>query len=328
MNPLSFPANGHESVKQSVNLPMESRLVRTLLNGEFAVTAEITPPTSCDPKELLDKAEPLRGWVDAVNVTDGASARVAMSSLAAAALLVRNGIEPVLQVTCRDRNRIALQSDLLGAAALGIHNLLILRGDDPTAGDQPDAKPVFDWESRDLIVAASRMRDDGVMPSGCSLDSAPKFFIGAADTPTDPPQDWWPEGLDGKAKAGTQFVQTQLCYDIEVVRRYIARLSDLGLTDRLFILIGIGPLPSARSARWMRDNLWGVAMPDEIIDRLDKAADSKREGIQICAELLQQLSEIPGVSGAHLMAPLQTDGIPAALEQSGVLAQRTAPAPW
>ncbi len=311
-------------MKNSPNLPVESRLVRTLLNGDFAVTAEITPPASCDAMQLLDKAEPLRGWVDAVNVTDGASARVAMSSLAAAALLVRNGIEPVLQFTCRDRNRIALQSDLLGAAALNIHNILILRGDDPTAGDQPGAKPVFDMESRDLISATSRMRDDGVMPSGRPLDPAPKFFVGAADTPIDPPEDWWPEGLDGKAKAGAQFVQTQLCYDIDVVRRYIARLRDLGLTDRLFILIGIGPLASGRSARWMRDNLWGVVMPDAVIDRLDKAVDAKREGIRICAELLQQLSEIPGVSGAHLMAPLHMEGIPAALEESGILKLRAA----
>ncbi len=279
------------------------------------------PPASGDPQQLLDKAEPLRGWVDAVNVTDGASARVAMSSLAAAALLARSGIEPVLQFTCRDRNRIALQSDLLGAAALGIHNLLILRGDDPSAGDQPDAKPVFDMESRDLIHATSRMRDEGIMPSGRPLDPAPKFFVGAADTPIDPPQDWWPEGLDGKAKAGAQFVQTQLCYDIDVTRRYIDRLRDLGLTDRLFILIGIGPLASAR---WMRDNLWGVVMPDAIIDRLEKAVDAKREGIRICAELLEQLVEIPGVSGAHLMAPLHTDGIPAALEESGVLKLRAA----
>ena len=311
-------------MENSPNLPAESRLVRTLLNGDFAVTAEITPPASGDPAHLLDKAEPLRGWVDAVNVTDGASARVAMSSLAAAALLARSGIEPVLQFTFRDRNRIALQSDLLGASALGIYNLLILRGDDPSAGDQPDAKPVFDMDSRDLIRATSRMRDDGIMPSGQPLDPAPKFFIGAADPPIDPPQDWWPEGLDGKAKAGAQFVQTQLCYDIDVTRRYIDRLRDLGLTDRLFILIGIGPLASARSARWMRDNLWGVVMPDAIIDRLDKAVDAKREGIRICAELLEQLVEIPGVSGAHLMAPLHTDGIPAALEESGILKLRGA----
>jgi methylenetetrahydrofolate reductase (NADH) len=308
----------------SPELAIQSRLVRTLLNGDFALTAEVTPPASCDAARLLERAEPLRGWVDAVNVTDGASARVAMSSLAAAALLVRDGFEPVLQFTCRDRNRIALQADLLGAAALGIHNLLILRGDEPDKGDQPDAKPVFDIESRELIGAAARMRDDGVMPSGRALDPAPAFFIGAADTPIDPPSDWWPEGLDGKAKAGAQFVQTQLCYDIEVVRRYIARLTDLGLTDRLFILIGIGPLASARAARWMRDNLWGVVMPEAIIDRLDGAADPGREGVRICAELLQQLAEIPGVSGAHLMAPLNTASIPAALEQSGLLKLRAA----
>lgn len=304
--------------------PVESRLVRTLLDGGFALTAEVTPPVSGGAGALLAKAEPLRGLVDAVNVTDGASARVAMSSLAASALLARHGIEPVLQVTCRDRNRIALQSDLLGASALGIHNLLILRGDDPSAGDEPDAKPVFDIESRDLIRVAAEMRDKGALRSGREIDTPPRFFIGAADTPFDPPEDWWPEGLNGKAEAGAQFVQTQLCFDIDIVRRYIARLKELGLTDRLFILIGLGPLASARSARWMRDNLWGVIMPDHIIDRLERADDPAREGIEICAELLQQLAETPGVSGAHLMAPMNPSAIRPAIEGSGLLNRRPA----
>ncbi len=306
--------------------PVESRLVRTLLSGGFALTAEVTPPVSGGVEALLARAEPLRGQVDAVNVTDGASARVAMSSLAASAILARHGIEPVLQVTCRDRNRIALQSDLLGASALGIHNLLILRGDDPAAGDEPDAKPVFDMESRDLIRVAAAMRDDGRLPSGREIDAPPKFFIGAADTPFDPPEDWWPEGLNGKADAGAQFVQTQLCFDIEIVRRYIARLKELGLTDRLFILIGLGPLASARSARWMRDNLYGVIMPDHIIDRLEQAADPRQEGIDICADLLRQLAETPGVSGAHLMAPVNPADIGPAIQQSGLLKHRSASA--
>ncbi len=304
--------------------PVESHLVRTLLNGGFAVTAEVTPPVSGGPDGLIAKAAPLRGYVDAVNVTDGASARVAMSSLAASAVLAREGIEPVLQLTCRDRNRIALQSDLLGAAALGIHNLLILRGDDPTAGDEPEAKPVFDIESRELIQTAAAMRDKGALPSGREIDSPPRFFIGAADTPIDPPEDWWPEGLNGKADAGAQFVQTQLCFDIEIVGRYVARLKELELTDRLFILIGIGPLASARSARWMRDNLWGVIMPEHIIDRLERAEDPRGEGVEICAELLRQLAETPGVSGAHLMAPVNPSDIPPAIDASGVMMRRAA----
>lgn len=302
--------------------PVASRLVRTLLDGKFTITAEITPPASGGAEALLARAERLRGSVDAVNVTDAASARVAMSSLAAAALLARNGIEPVFQVTCRDRNRIALQSDLLGASALGVHNVLVLSGDDPTAGDQPDAKPVFDLDSRALIRVAAEMRDHAVLPGGRAIEAPPEFFIGAADTPIDPPEDWWPEGLVGKADAGAQFVQTQLCFDIGIVRRYGARLKELGLTDRLFILIGIDPLASARSARWMRDNLWGVVIPDAIIERLERADDPRREGVRICAELLRQLAETPGVAGAHLMAPLNVENIPDAVDESGVLKQR------
>lgn len=304
--------------------PVESRLVRTLLNGEFAITAEVTPPVSGSAAPLMAKAEPLRDWVDAVNVTDGASARVHMSSLAAAATLAANGIEPILQVTCRDRNRIALQSDLLGAGVFGIHNLLILRGDDPSAGDQPDAKPVFDVESRDLLRVAADMRDKGVLPSGREIDSPPGFYIGAADSPIDPPPDWKPDSLTAKADAGAQFIQTQFCFDMGVVRRYMERLAEFAMTDRLFFLIGIGPLASARSAIWMRDNLWGVIMPDAIIKRLEGAEDQRAEGTKICAELLQELADIPGVAGAHLMAPVNPDCIPAAVEQSGLLRRRAA----
>lgn len=298
--------------------PVDSKLVRALLGGGFALTAEVTPPASGNPASLLAKAEPLRGLVDAINVTDGASARVHMSSLAAAACLAASGIEPVMQVTCRDRNRIALQSDLLGAAALGVRNTLILRGDDPGAGDQPDAKPVFDFESRDLIQVAAAMRDKAVLPSGRPIEEPLPVFIGAADTPFDPPGDWRPEALEGKAAAGAQFVQTQFCYDIDVLRRYMAVLRQAGVTDKLFFLIGVGPLASAKSARWMRDNLWGVSIPDAIIDRLEAASDERAEGVRICAELLRQFAEIPGVSGAHIMAPVNVSSIPAAIEQSGL----------
>lgn len=304
--------------------PVESRLVRTLLRGDFAITAEITPPVTTSPDVLLARAERLRDCADAVNVTDGASARVHLSSLAAAAILVQNEIEPVLQFTCRDRNRLALQADLLGAAALGVRNLLILSGDHPGAGDQPEAKPVFDLGSRDLIQTAARMRDDGVLPTGRPIDGRPRFFIGAADLPIDPPADWRPDGLEAKAKAGAQFIQTQFCFDIGIVKRYVGRLRELGLTDRLFILIGIGPLASARSARWMRDNLFGVIMPDAIVDRLEGATDQRREGTLICAELLQQLAAIPGVAGAHLMAPVNVECIPEAVAVSGLLQGRSA----
>lgn len=296
----------------------ESRLMKTLLNGEFAITAEITPPVSGAPDALLERAELLRGSVDAVNVTDGPRSRVHMSALAAAAILAGNGIEPVLQFTCRDRNRIALQADLLGASALGIRNVLILSGDAIDSNEVPPPKAVFDLDSKDLIAMARGMRDDSVLPSGREIASPPHLFIGAADIPTDPAPDWSPTSLQQKIEAGAQFIQTQLCYDIEVVRRYVARLGEAGIADRLYILVGIGPIASARSARWMRDNLFGVIVPDTIIDRLEKAADPAAEGIAICAELIQQLKEIPGVAGAHLMAPGNFGGIPEAVRQAGL----------
>jgi methylenetetrahydrofolate reductase (NADPH) len=303
-------------------MAVESRLVRTLLDGEFAVTAEIAPPVAGSADSLRVKGRALKGLADAVNVTDGASAKVAMSSLAAAAILAADGVEPVLQCTCRDRNRIALQSDLLGAAALGVHNVLILTGDDPKQGDQPDAKPVFDLKSQDVIRIAAEMRDKGVLPSGREIEAPPRLFIGCADVPMDPKPGWKPDGLRQKAELGAQFVQTQLNWDLGVIKRWIGRLNDDGLTDRLFVLIGIGPLASARSARWMRDNLFGVNVPDAIIDRLEKAKDAKTEGIAICAELMQQLAEVKGIAGVHLMAPVNPSDIPAAIEASGVLTRR------
>jgi methylenetetrahydrofolate reductase (NADPH) len=271
--------------------------------GQFAVTAEIAPPASADPQALLDKALPLRGLADAVNVTDGAQARVSMSPLAAAAILVRNGIEPILQLSCRDRNRIALQSDLLGAAALGIENMLMLRGDDPTAGDQPDTKPVFDLDTQALVQTAALMRDGGKLPSGRALQGKPQLFIGATDSPLNPPPDWKPDKLRAKIEAGAEFMQTQFCMDLDVLARYLQRLADDGL-PHTFFLIGIAPLASAQSAQWMRKNLPGVVISDAIVTRMERAADAKAEGRRICIELLQQLSEMKGVAGAHVMAPL------------------------
>jgi methylenetetrahydrofolate reductase (NADH) len=297
-------------------------LERVLAAGHFALTAEVTPPLSSNPVRLLDKALPLKGYADAVNVTDGASARAHMSSVASAAILVQNGIEPILQVTCRDRNRIAIQSDLLGAAALGVRNVLVLTGDDPKAGDQPETKPVFDLNSTAVIATAKAMRDEAKLPSGREITDPPQLFIGAADLPIDPPAGWKADSLKAKADAGARFVQTQFCFDMEIVRRYAAALGALGLTERLYILIGIGPLSSAKSARWMRQNLYGTTIPDAIIERMEAAKEPKQEGARICAELLEQLAEIPGIAGAHLMAPLNEAAVPSAIEASGLLKRR------
>jgi methylenetetrahydrofolate reductase (NADPH) len=279
------------------------QLEKALASGQFVITAEVTPPVSCDPEELLAKALPLKGLADAVNVTDGAGARAHLGALAAATILRQNEIEPVLQLTCRDRNRLALQSDLLGAAALGIHNILVLRGDDPTAGDQPDAKPVFDLDSGALIATAVGIRDRGELPSGRKVTGKADFFIGAADMPIDPPPGWAPKSLKGKIAAGAQFAQTQFCMDIGVVKRYVARLKQDKLTDKISLLIGVVPLRSGRSARWIKEQLFGAIIPDAIVDRLEYSGDAAAEGKQICVDFIAQLSEIPGVAGAHIMAP-------------------------
>jgi methylenetetrahydrofolate reductase (NADPH) len=223
-------------------------------------------------------------------------------------------------MTCRDRNRLALQGDILGAASLGIHNILILGGDDPKVGDQPEAKAVHDLDSRGLLALAHAMRTEHKLPPGTEIGGRLELVLGVADIPTDPAPDWTPKGLQAKAAAGADFVQTQFCMDIEVVRRYSSRLRACGVT--LPILIGIAPIPSAKSARWMREKLFGTRIPDAIVERLEKARDAKAEGLKICVELLQQLAEIPGVGGAHVMAPMNFAAIPAAIEQSGVLRKK------
>jgi methylenetetrahydrofolate reductase (NADPH) len=282
---------------------MTSALQKRIAAGEFVLTAEIVPPLSAGAGRLLAEAALLRGRVDAINVTDAASGRTTMSSFAAAAILAANGYEPILQVTCRDRNRIALAADLLGAAAQGVRNLLLLHGDDPRGGDQPDAKPVFDLSSRELMALVRSMGDTGELPSGRKIDPPPAFFIGGADVPKDPGPDFSTKSLLAKADAGAGFVQTQFCFDLGVASRYIERLRSEGLTRRLAVIIGVGPVRSAKSARWMNENLFGVHVPEAVIDRLERASEPAAEGQAICAELIDGLKKIPDVAGAHIMAP-------------------------
>jgi methylenetetrahydrofolate reductase (NADPH) len=290
--------------------PRPAAFEERLNAGRFVLTAEIAPPVSCDAGDLRQKAEGLVGLADAVNVTDGAGARASMSALAAATILTGMGLEPILQIACRDKNRIALQGELMGAAALGIRNLLLLTGDDPKAGDQPDTKPVFDIDSKTLLETARRLRDDGTLPTGRKVGGKAAFFLGGADVPIDPPADWAPNALLGKVKSGAQFVQTQFCMDAGIVRRYVGRLAETGLTEKLAILIGINPLRSAKSAAWMKSHLFGTIIPDALIKRMEEATDSEREGVRICAELAEELSTIPGVSGVHIMAPGNDAAIP------------------
>ncbi len=280
-------------------------LQEKLARGDFVITAEIAPPLSASADALMERAEPLRVFADAINITDAATARPALSSLASAAILAANGLEPIMQMTCRDRNRIAITCDLLGAAALGVRNMLIIHGDDPKNGEMPDAKPVYDLDSRGVMRLARDMRDNGIVPSGREIKPAPDFFIACADAPIDPPQDWQPKDLEGKIEAGAQFVQTQFCYDLDIAQRYFAHLKQHGITDRLKFIAGIGPLLSAKQARFMDENLFGVSIPAHIIERLDGAADQKTEGRAIGAELILGLEEIDGIAGVHVMAPMQ-----------------------
>ena len=293
-------------------------------DGGFAVTAEVAPPLAASADAVLARAAPLKGLADAVNVTDAAGARVALSSFAAAAILAAEGLEPVLQVTCRDRNRIALAGELIGAGALGIPNILVLHGDTPEGGDMPEAKPVYELDSRGVMAMARQMRDEGTLPSGRAIKPPPRLFIGGADTPLDPPAGWQPKSLQAKAEAGADFIQTQFCFDLGMARRYLSALGDFGLTDKLRILIGVGPIASARSARWMDESLHGVTVPAAFIERLERAADPAAEGRRLCIELIQGLREIPGCAGVHIMAPLQGgEAIAAVIEESGVLKERT-----
>jgi methylenetetrahydrofolate reductase (NADPH) len=293
-----------------------THLQTALARGDFAFTAEVTPPVTVRRADVVAKALPLKGLAHAVNVTDGAGAKAHLASVTAAAMLVEAGVEPVLQLVCRDRNRLALQSELMAAASLGIRNLLLLRGDNPAAGDQPDAKGVFDLDTLALIGTAARMRDKAELPTGTKLPDAPAFFIGAADMPVDPQPGWRPQSLEAKIAAGAQFAQTQFCMDTAIVRRYVARLAESGIGGDFHILIGVALLKSAGSAQWIRHHLPGAIIPDAVVERMRRAADPVAEGQKVCLDAIAELSAIQGIAGVHVMAPGNDAALPALLTQA------------
>lgn len=280
-----------------------SKLRERIEQGKFVITAEIVPPLAATRDLLLQQAGALGDSVHAINVTDAAAGRTSMSSFAAAAILSAAGYEPVLQVTCRDRNRIALAGELLGAAAQGIENVLVLHGDDPSGGDQPDTKPVFDFNSAQLMAMIRDMRDKGELPSGRAIHMPPSFFIGGADVPQTPGDDWKPDRQLAKVESGAGFMQTQFCFDVDTGKAYMHALGESGISDRVGMILGVGPIRSAKSARWMNENLFGVHVPDHVIERLEGADNQADEGIRFCAELIESLQAIPGVAGVHIMAP-------------------------
>jgi methylenetetrahydrofolate reductase (NADPH) len=301
------------------------RLERVLRAGAFAVTAELAPPDSAEPEDVYARARIFDGYVDAINATDGSGANCHMSSVAVCALLTRIGYSPVMQISCRDRNRIAIQGDILGAAAMGVANILCLTGDGVQVGDHPGALPVFDLDSLSLLATARRLRDEARFESGRKLASAPRVLIGAVENPFAPPEDYRPFRLAKKIAAGAQFIQTQYCFDVPRLRRFMDKVEELGLIGKVFVLVGIGPLPSARTAEWMRRHVPGVHIPDAVIRRLAGAADARAEGRALCVEFVQEIRGIRGVSGVHLMAYRQEESVAEVIDRSGVLAGRT---PW
>lgn len=282
----------------------ESQLKNVLVQGKFAVTAECGPPKGADPEVILKKAQLLKGMVDAVNVTDNQTAIVRMSSLAACALLKTAGLDPVLQMVVRDRNRISLQSDILGASALGIRNVLCLSGDHQIFGNQPQALGVFDLDSIQFVQVVKGMRDDGVITGGDSLDYKPDMFIGAAANPFADPLGFRIVRLAKKIKAGADFIQTQCIYNLDRFETWLSMAADRGLTEKTYILGGVTPIKSAGMARYMKNRVAGMDVPDEVIKRMEGVSKDKQreEGINICVETISRLKELKGVSGVHIMA--------------------------
>ena len=295
-----------------------------LAAGGFAVTAEISPPRGAGTEPIAETAALLRDWVDAVNVTDNQGSNVRLASWAGSLAVLAAGLEPVMQMTCRDRNRIALQSDLLGASALGIRNVLVMTGDHPKFGDHPEAKPVFDLDSVQLLWTLRHMRDQGALLSGRPLNPPPDCFLGAVENPFAPPAGFRAERLGKKVDAGAQFVQTQFVFDVPVFARWMAQVRDLGLHERCAILAGVGAVRSRRGLDYMRDKVPGVEVPDDVYRRLRAvpADQTAVEGARLAAETVQQLTGIQGVAGVHLLAAGNEQAVPGILDGAGVRADR------
>jgi len=296
-----------------------TNLEKVLESGRFAVTAEAGPPKGTSAAVMQRKGELLRHCCDAVNVTDNQTAIVRMSSLAGCALLKQEGVDPVMQIVCRDRNRIAIQSDVLGAIALGISNVLCLSGDHQKFGNHPTAKNVFDIDSVQLIQTLKNMRDEKKFLCGEDVTGEVPLFIGAVENPYADPFEFRVARLAKKIKAGADFIQTQAVYDVDKFTKWMKIVTDRGLDKQAHILAGVIPIRSAGMARYMRDYVSGVSVPDEIVARMEDAESAKEEGVRIALEIIEQLKEIPGVHGIHIMAVGWEDIVPDIVERAGLL---------
>jgi len=298
-----------------------SNLEKILSAGKFAVTAELGPPKSADAEAVYKKADILKGYADAVNITDCQTAVVRMSSIAAGSMLVSRGLEPIVQMTCRDRNRIAIQSDILGASALGVKNLLCLTGDHQKFGNHPQSKNVFDLDSIQLIKIVKDMRDEKKFQCGEEIKVEPHFFIGAAENPFSDPFEFRALRLAKKVDAGIDFVQTQVVYNVEKFSKWMEMVRKLGLHEKVFILAGVAPLKSVGMAKYMKNNVPGMDVPDEVIKRMTAAGKegAKEEGINICIDVINQVKEIKGVAGVHVMAIECEEVVPEIVEKAKLL---------
>ena len=308
-------------MKTENELKSGSNLEKILKAGHFAFTGELGPPRGTDVSVIREKAAHLKGAVDAVNITDNQTAVVRMASWAACLLLLKEGLEPNYQMVCRDRNRLAMQSDILGAYALGIRNMLCLSGDHQKFGDHPQAKGVFDIDSMQLIGMAKQMRDDGTFLSGADIADPPKLFIGAAANPFADPFEWRVFRLEKKIDAGADFIQTQCIYNMKKFKEWIILAEDMGLTEQTRILAGVTPMKSVGMARYMQNNVPGMDVPEDIIKRLQSAGKGKvaQEGIKIACEQIEELKEMKGVAGVHLMAIEWEHRVPEIAERAGML---------
>lgn len=303
-----------------MSIEPRSGLHRVLLEGGFAVTAELETTDSPHPTSVYRLADELRGHVDAVNCTDNSAAHPHVSPLAAARLLIDRGVEPIVQLACRDRNRLALQADVLGAAALGVRNIVCMTGDDVTAGDHPEAKPIYDLDALHLLRIARIMRDRGTYVSGRVLEDPPNVLIGAVENPFAPPHDYRPMRLGRKLEAGAEFVQTQICFNVERMRLFMARSAELGLLERVWVLGGVFVPRSARAVRYLRDEVPGIDVPEEVLRRIEGVPDDRQreEGIRMALEIVEQLRTMPGLAGVHLMSIKNRDAILRVIDEAGL----------
>jgi 5,10-methylenetetrahydrofolate reductase len=295
----------------------ESHLERVLHDGRFAVTAEVVPPRTADPEVVAAQARALRGYADAANVTDSPTGAAHMSPVAGTALVAREGLEPTIQLTCRDRNRLAITGDLLGAWALGARNVLCLTGDPVQEGARPEIAQVHDFTVLDLVRFTVRLRDQGVSLGEHRIEPTPRFFVGVADLPLLPRYD--PARLEEKADAGADFVQTQITYDAEALGAWADLVRPLGVFERMFVLVGVAPPRSGGAARFMRDNLPGVVVPDEVVRRLDEAEDAQAEGVRLTVELVDRVRTIEGITGVHVMGLGREESVRRVIEDAGLL---------